>query len=354
MGIDKSIKGWPNDGLEYLRRCPICASTKSKLLYEGLFDRLFGAPGIWRMYLCNECQSGYLNPRPNEQTIALAYENYVTHEIPSSAELTDFYGLKRLRVEMRNGYLNRKYGYRLEPSVFWGFLAMYLMPSPLRLEWDHYARHLPRPRSGANCLLDVGCGNGEFLLQARKLGWKVQGLDFDPGAAAAARSRGLDVWSGGYSQAPFEPGSFDQITSHQVIEHVHDSGGFIRTLASWLKLGGRLWIGTPNFSSTTRKIFGPNWRHLHPPQHLSVLSSNALLDLFRNSGLEPRLYPRGFFETHVVAESETLRQGAVSLREIEQRKQGSSRKFLSLTLEINSWIRSRTASDMVVVGVKGH
>ncbi len=352
MGIDKSIKEWPSDGLEYLRRCPICASTRSKLLYEDLFDRLFDAPGIWRMYLCNECQSGYLNPRPNEQTIALAYRNYVTHEIPSSAELINFGGLKRLRVAMRNGYLNRKYGYRLEPSVFWGFLAMYLMPPPLRLEWDHYARHLPRPQLGVNRLLDVGCGNGEFLLQARKRGWKVHGLDFDPQAARIAETRGLNVWVGDYRQAPYSSSSFDVITTNQVLEHVHDPQKFIMCLSSWLRPGGRLWIGTPNFQAWTRKIYCADWKLLHPPQHLVLVGPLALLRLLTQNGLKPRLLRRGYLETHVVAESEAIRQGAVGYEEICQYKRLTGRSILSMILEAGSYLKPDRGSDLVVIATK--
>jgi hypothetical protein len=39
-------------------------------------------------------------------------------------------------------------------------------------------------------LLDVGCGDGSFLLAARESGWKVMGTEMNPGPA---RSFGLDV-----------------------------------------------------------------------------------------------------------------------------------------------------------------
>ena len=45
-----------------------------------LSDRLFGAPGLWTLYRCVGCHSGYLDPRPNSETISLAYEHYITHK----------------------------------------------------------------------------------------------------------------------------------------------------------------------------------------------------------------------------------------------------------------------------------
>src|SRR3546814_17287077 len=93
-------------------------------------------------------------------------------------------------MRFRNGYLNTKDVYQMQPASRLGYLAMHLLPPPWRLEWDHYARHLPKPKPGHNKLLDVGCGNGEFLLRARSQGWDVYGIDFDAEALRHANEIG--------------------------------------------------------------------------------------------------------------------------------------------------------------------
>src|SRR3546814_13027268 len=98
---------------------------------------------------------------------------------------------------------------------------MHLLPPPWRLEWDHYARHLPKPKPGHNKLLDVGCGNGEFLLRARSQGWDVYGIDFDAEALRHDTDANIPVILGEVERGHFVPSIFDAITSPQVTEHVH-------------------------------------------------------------------------------------------------------------------------------------
>lgn len=345
------VSSWPENELEYLGYCPVCGSRRREQLFDGLYDRLYSAPGHWTLYCCVECKSGYLDPRPTQETIRKAYSRYITHHIdnPRNCPQTFF---RHLRVSIRNGYLNRRYGYKAEPAVPWGHAVMFMLPPPLRMEWDWYARHLPRPDRRGGRLLDVGCGNGEFLLRARQAGWDVEGVDFDPKAVEISRQRGLQVWCGDYRDAPFHEATFDAITSSQVIEHLHDPSDFVARLSSWLKPGGTLWINTPNFSSLGRRVFGKDWKPLHPPQHLTLLSWEALCKLYQTNGLTPQVRRRGFHETHVLAESLALRHGAETREEILALKREFKRPVQGAILETIAWFWPRLASDIVVIGRK--
>jgi len=259
--------------------------------------------------------------------------------------------MRRLRLSIRNEYLNRRYGYKNEPAVSWGYMVMLFLPSLLRGEWDHHARHLPRPQPGRNRLLDVGCGNGDFMVQARRAGWDAMGIDFDPKAAAVAKDRGMKVWVGDYRKAPFPTASFDAITSAQVIEHVHSPREFITQLTKWLKPGGTLWISTPNFGSLTRKIFGRDWYPLQPPQHLVLLNPGTLIKLMEDNGLSAQLLQRGFFEMYWVPKSIAMKHGVKQNDEVEdfiKKYQG----IFPLIFELIAWLFPRLGSDMVVLGKK--
>lgn len=343
---------WPEDALETLGHCPICGETKRDRLYDDLTDRLFNTPGRWTMYRCKSCQSGYLDPRPNELSIGLAYENYITHEPEQIKDIDNTNIIKRIIILIRNSYLNRKYGYKFEPSAPWGYFVMYMLPPPLRYEWDHYARHLPFPLVGKNRILDVGCGNGSFLIRVRQLGWQVNGLEFDMKAASLAKSQGIDVWVGDYRNAPFKANSFDAITCHQVIEHVHDVPAFIAHLSSWLKPDGRLWLGTPNINSFARKYFGVHWRGLHPPHHITILSPKTLLKLLNDYGLKGSLINRGFYETHIVSESDSLRHGIVGQDNITRHKKTMHHPLRNFLFELWSWLNPKQGSDLVIIAYK--
>jgi len=343
-----TIEAWPKNGLEYLGKCPVCGYAGRTLLHDSLHDRLFGAPGLWTMYRCHGCRSGYLDPRPNQKTIALAYRSYGTHESASVRERT---GLARLRVKMRNGYLNKRYGYNQQPASTIGYWVMQAMPAPIRSEWDHFARNLPQPGGQSNCLLDVGCGNGQFLIAARDAGWDVTGTEPDPVAAAQVVANGIPIHVGAYESATFAKSSFDVITANQVLEHVHDPLAFVRKMHDWLRPGGLLWIGTPNIESPLHERFGSDYLALHPPYHLVVLNKNSLLDLIEAAGLSPRsFFPHGMNEYNEFKSSAGLAKGLTG-NEVNYgvKNLGKRELLLGLYHEFRAWISKDSCSDLVLL-----
>jgi SAM-dependent methyltransferase len=132
-------------------------------------------------------------------------------------------------------------------------------------------------RSGGNRLLDVGCSSGVFLTRMRDLGWKVQGVDPDPVAAARAEARGISVFVGELRAAGFSAGAFDAITLNHVIEHALDPVGLLRECWRILAPGGQLVVITPNTQSLASRIWGRHWYHLDPPRHLFLFSRRAIL-----------------------------------------------------------------------------
>ena len=63
---------------------PLCAfcGSKGEVLYQGLRDRLWGAPGFWGFRRCTDpgCGLLWLDPCPLETDIGKAYLDYFTHE----------------------------------------------------------------------------------------------------------------------------------------------------------------------------------------------------------------------------------------------------------------------------------
>lgn len=342
---------WPTDGLEYLGKCPVCGDAHRSLLHDNLIDRWFHAPGRWTMYKCEGCGSGYIDPRPNRATIGLAYANYETHR-SADAQGESGHGLA---TRLRNGYLNAKYSYRMAPASRWGYVAMHLLPPPLRFEWDHYARHLPVPKAGQNKLLDVGCGNGEFLARARWQGWDVTGIDVDEAALAHAREAGISVVQGSIKPGRLAPASFDTITSHQVIEHTHAPVEFLQTLYTWLKPGGFLWIGTPNIASALHDEFGADWRDLHPPQHLVIFSASSLITTMHKCGfVDTTLVPRGYLDSHFYRQSMRMRntEAIGDWSSLNAPDNDDPSIATQARLELTAWLAPGHCSDLVVTARK--
>jgi SAM-dependent methyltransferase len=83
----------------------------------------------------------------------------------------------------------------------------------------------------------------------------------------------------------YAPGSFDVVTTFEVLEHMADPRREVRSIARVLRPGGVLYATTPNFSSLTRRLLGPRYRVIDYPEHLGY---------FRRSTLDRLLCEAGF------------------------------------------------------------
>jgi 2-polyprenyl-3-methyl-5-hydroxy-6-metoxy-1,4-benzoquinol methylase len=277
-------QAWPAGDLEAVGRCPVCGTADRTILHPALWDNSFHvAPGSWTLWSCGGCASAYLDPRPTPASIGRAYEQYYTHDAPVTVQ-PPLNRLQRLRVALSNGYRNRRYGTGYEPSLplgYWLGRATGAVSRNIDLQFRFAARpkRVDRPR-----LLDIGCGAGAFLQQAKAAGWDCHGVDFDPAAVAGARSRGLDVVEGSIDAVAGRGAWFDAITMSHVIEHVHDPVAFAASALALLKPGGTLYIETPNIEALGHRLYGPNWRGLETPRHLVLFNARSLAGLLANAG----------------------------------------------------------------------
>ncbi len=107
-------------------------------------------------------------------------------------------------------------------------------------------------------LLDLGCGDGEFTLQAaKKIGTKrIHGIEIVQADIDKARASGIDVHQCDLNGSlPFESEIFDVIIASHIIEHLCHTDTFIREVYRMLKVGGYLLIATPNLAAFINVLF---------------------------------------------------------------------------------------------------
>lgn len=135
-------------------------------------------------------------------------------------------------------------------------------------------------------LLDVGCGPGLLLAEARKRGWSVAGVEPSAWAITAAGKLGV---AAAVTRATVDalsavpPGSADAITLIDVIEHVRHPHTLIRNCAAILKHGGVLAIATPNIGSAVARVLGKHWYCIHPA-HVHYFTHASLSQLVTQHG----------------------------------------------------------------------
>jgi 2-polyprenyl-3-methyl-5-hydroxy-6-metoxy-1,4-benzoquinol methylase len=104
---------------------------------------------------------------------------------------------------------------------------------------------LPRPLGR---VLDVGCGEGGPAAHLRAAGAeRIEGVEFQPEAAAVARERYDAVYVGDATEiVPELDGVFDTVLCYDILEHLADPAPLLAALRSRARPGASLHISVPN------------------------------------------------------------------------------------------------------------
>jgi SAM-dependent methyltransferase len=145
---------------------------------------------------------------------------------------------------------------------------------------------LVRRHAASGRLLDVGCGEGWFLAQARESGFDAVGCDYSlrtkypPGVSVKPGM--LDREAG----LPFDDASFDVVTSWAVIEHVRDPHAAMREVRRVLRPGGFFVCDTPLCGDVSERWVAARSHWFCPPEHIHVFSYGSLSRLVWSAGLD--------------------------------------------------------------------
>lgn len=138
-----------------------------------------------------------------------------------------------------------------------------------------------RPRRDAR-ILDVGCGNGAFIANLRKLGFaRAEGVDpfveAESLGAAAAYVRQADIGR--------IDGSYDIILFNHSLEHLPAPTDALRKSLELLAPGGTVIVQIPNVESPEFQQYRQHWWGLHAPRHFSLPTRAGMERAVRAAGL---------------------------------------------------------------------
>jgi SAM-dependent methyltransferase len=148
-------------------------------------------------------------------------------------------------------------------------------------------------------LLDVGCGPGFLLEQARARGYDAEGVEPDANTVVAARRTGAPVRQGYFPEALAADTRFDVIVFNDVLEHIPDAFGAVRASAERLQPGGLLCLNCPDrrglFFRTAAGLdrlglsgaYDRLWQRGLPSPHIWYFAPSDLRRLAHGGGLRP-------------------------------------------------------------------
>jgi SAM-dependent methyltransferase len=200
---------------------------------------------------CDTCELGQLDPLPSAQEIAALYGSKQYFESDDGCGYADY---EANREQFRRTF---------------------------RLKLRRLLRH-----GAVRDLLEIGCGPGYFLQEARRSGVEdVVGVDLNPWAIEEVRKQQLAGEVGSIEVIPSER-RFDAIVMLDVLEHVRDPAAFLAQLRTHLRPGGRLLIMTPNIRSLLARFSGQRWVSFKIPEHLYYYSPRSIRRLLESSGFD--------------------------------------------------------------------
>ncbi len=199
--------------LEYLHACPVCHYTN--LRHYCRVPSLFNPGEFIRYERCRDCGVVLRNPRLPADYRLSQYEDKV---LPDAAKA-------------------------LNPKS--------------QIHYAHMLRLLARlvPQGSGNRLLDFGCGSGGFLLEARKAGFDVMGLELNQDLARHVRvTHGIPTFQGLISAPEFAAERFNVVVSSQVFEHLLDPLETLQEIKRHLEPPGIVLIEVPNLHDIRERV----------------------------------------------------------------------------------------------------
>lgn len=231
--------------------CPLCGGHEVE---PGWFDLSF-LRQTFKFPRCLECGSFFCSPMPDAQTLERMYDSSYAEtgeDCDSTLGVTKFDEV-------------RQFLGKLEPRR----------------------------------LIDFGCGGGSLLVDAKKLGWDVLGIDYNPEFASGLKAQGIDV----IGIEDKVESKADVLHLGDVLEHLTDMEAQLPQILSLLREGGILIAhgpleGNPNLFFRLVKMIKKLRRNRTtemPPYHVMLATTKGQRRLFERF----RLIEREFRVTEV-------------------------------------------------------
>ncbi len=136
-------------------------------------------------------------------------------------------------------------------------------------------------------LLDVGCGWGAFLDNARSRGFEVMGLEVTQNTIDYAKNNlGLDVSDKAITDIDCRPGTLQAITMIHSLEHLPAPKQAIDKSFELLRPGGVLCGIVPNIASFASEWLEDSWEWIDPLHHLVHFTPGSITEKLTEAGFD--------------------------------------------------------------------
>lgn len=247
-----------------IHNCEICGNSKNNTFYIAK-EMMFGYRDEFNYYKCSKCGCLQISEVPENiskyyPVNYYSYSNLVKNGILNKLKII----IKRQVVKFRFGQKN------IIGWIFSSYLSNYM--------W--LFKNLCNYNSK---ILDIGCGNGDLLLEMNKLGFKnLKGLDpfiandlYYPNGVTVQKKQISEIDE-----------TFDLIMLHHSFEHMENPKTTLESIYRCLNPNAYLLIRIPVVSCYAFRKYDVNWVQLDAPRHLFLHTPASINILAEETGFK--------------------------------------------------------------------
>lgn len=234
------------------RKCWFCGSNDFRTLYENYRIPTNAAKDVssFKLAKCNKCGLILVNPAPCKEDLISYY--------PVDYYEDDHSGTQIVGKIIRDFYGSKKFDFLL---------------SKLNSDSENQEK-----------ILEIGPGNGNNLVPFLNQGNKVFAIEPNERLANIVERLGVSVVHGFLEQAVNLPSDFDAVILSHVLEHEYEPYKMLAYCRQHMKEGGCIYVEIPTLDAPSFNVFRRYWGGLEFPFHLSLMKSNHLEEMLKQSG----------------------------------------------------------------------
>ncbi|QQS52447.1 MAG: class I SAM-dependent methyltransferase [Bacteroidota bacterium] len=245
--------------------CKICRNASNNQYYQ-VKEMMFGTREVFTYFTCSECNCLQLEDSSIDFAKYYPSDNYYSYQEIDEKRYTGFSGRCRLQS--------------VKNSSSRGILSYF---GRLFFTKDIYniLREISVTRKSS--ILDVGCGNGNFLYPLAEIGFqKTKGID-PFRQKKVSYQNGLLLEPIGLKE---EKEKWDVIFYNHSFEHIIDPQEELNLVQQKLNKGGYCILSIPTFPNEAWERYGVNWYQIDAPRHIFLHSEKSITLLANKAGLK--------------------------------------------------------------------
>ncbi|OGK25601.1 hypothetical protein A2954_01275 [Candidatus Roizmanbacteria bacterium RIFCSPLOWO2_01_FULL_37_12] len=252
------------------QKCAICESNNYEVVYKENFDikkinsRVFSARRLpdrvhYRMVRCKNCNLVFSDP-------ILEYD-----------KIEKLYAKSFTSYDKHLENLKETYGYYLK-----------LLPCHPRPDRGSREKQLDSRFHGNDnpTLLEIGCGNGFFLEEAKRQGYDIYGVE--PGKPSVDKARPdikKNIKNDIFKAKMFKKNSFDVICCFQTFDHIPNPNAILAECYKILRKGGLILFLNHDIGAWQNKLMGEK-SPIIDIEHTYLFNKKTMRKIFEKHGFK--------------------------------------------------------------------